>query len=155
MEGEDGIPWCCVGCVCIHRNIFWFSCCVWTNPRSFVFYPLILTLVGWHCVFGWWYLHIGRCCHCWLHLNALGFVCYIVSRGGCNGGSSSRGRTLSRLVPYTCFSLLLLRSLGVYINKLIIFFILVLIMAWATKGSKGPLLLVLHAFYRHRVLVAL
>ncbi len=52
---------------------------------------------------------------------------------------------------HTCFSLLPLRFMGVHINKLTFFSIIV----WVTKGFKGLLLVVLRVFYKWKVLVAL
>ncbi len=46
------------------------------------------------------------------------------------------------------------RVVIVYI-KFTIFFIVVLIMAKVAKGFKGPFLLVLRAFYKHKVLLTL
>jgi hypothetical protein len=79
-QGNNNIPWYCVGCLCIHHKRCWLTCCVWTNPHSSTSYPLVFILINWHCVFGWWRSHIDQCRHCWPHSNGLDFVCCIVLR---------------------------------------------------------------------------
>ncbi len=126
--GEDGVPWCHVGCLYIHRERCLFSCCMWANPHSSTSYPPIFMPIGWHCVFGRWYSHVGWCHHCWFNLNGLGFAHCIISGDGHDGGNFMQRKDFIKIgTLQTCFSFLPLRYLGVYINKLIIFFIVVLI----------------------------
>jgi len=95
--GEDNIPWCCVGGLCIHHEKCWFSHCVQANPCSSTSHLLNLMPIGWHFVFSWWHSHIGRCHHYWSHSSWLGFACNIVSVGDCDDGN--KGRILLKSRP--------------------------------------------------------
>jgi hypothetical protein len=89
-----------VGCLCIHHERCWLTCCVWADPYSSTSYPLVLIPINRHCVFSWWHLHIDWCCHCWHHSNGFDFVCCIVSRMVTTIGAQAKKKILSKSIPY-------------------------------------------------------
>jgi hypothetical protein len=120
--GKDGIPWCHVRCFCIHYKICMLSWCARVNSHSFTTYPLILvsTLCFWLMTFAPWPMssllnQLEWTSFCVLH-------CFM--RWPWQWQFKQRKDFIEIGTLQTCFSLLLLRSLGVYINKLMIFFIL-------------------------------
>ncbi len=69
---RDGFTWCCVRCFHGHYKrcgISYFSKINESCP--FAPCPAIFTLLNWHCAISWWCLHVGKCCHCWLHSSLL------------------------------------------------------------------------------------
>jgi hypothetical protein len=82
-------------------------------------------------------------------------VLYCFEDGHNNWGSSKKKDFIKINTLQTCLSFSLLRSLGVYINKLIIFFIIMLAWHELQKALEVLPLLILCAFYKERVSVTL
>jgi hypothetical protein len=70
--GEDYIPWCCLGCFCIHCEECRVSRLVGANPRSSTTSFSIFSSTNQHCFIGGWDSRIDWCHHCRPHSRILG-----------------------------------------------------------------------------------
>lgn len=102
--GMDHIPLYHLGYFHFHHDKWGVSCFTWLNSCRFVIFLLVFSLMGWHCVIGWWHSYLSRCYHYWSCSSIFGFVCCFNLWGGRNGDNSSKGKTLPQLTFNKCIS---------------------------------------------------
>ncbi len=90
----DNISWCNLRCFCFRCEGCRVSCFMWADPCPSSPFMLVFLLTGWHRVINWWHLHLGGYGYRRPHSSRLGLSSCLISWGGRNDGSLSKGRTL-------------------------------------------------------------
>ncbi len=132
------IPWCCLEYLHFHQERCKVSCFTLANSCPSSTFLLIFMLVSWHRVIRWWNLHLGRCVHCWSHLNKFGFRHYFISWDGNKDDDLGKETTLPQLAPIECVFSLCHGSFYCLHQQMDDFFHWCANMTWVAKLTSDP-----------------
>jgi hypothetical protein len=142
--------------MCLHQlqEMQGFMSC---GSKPMFFYNLffVFSLTCRHCYFDWWHLHIGDVII--VDPTQANLVSQVVFS---HGVTKTMGTQVKEGLYHDCYLVNVFLLLAIEVFRCLhlqsnSFFHRCASMAWTTKGTKGPHLLVLHSFYRQKVWMVL